>query len=53
MVDTRSVDVEMTGYGLMTYVRRGLVQDALPIMRWLVRRRNTHGGFMSTQVRSV
>ncbi|MPC08389.1 CD109 antigen [Portunus trituberculatus] len=49
MVDTRSVDVEMTGYGLMTYVRRGLVQDALPIMRWLVRRRNTHGGFMSTQ----
>ncbi|XP_063878057.1 CD109 antigen-like isoform X2 [Scylla paramamosain] len=49
MVDTRSVDVEMTGYGLMTYVHRGLVQDALPIMRWLVQHRNSHGGFMSTQ----
>lgn len=49
MVDTRSLDVEMTGYSLLIYVHRGIIQDALPIMRWLVRQRNQHGGFMSTQ----
>ncbi|XP_069677480.1 CD109 antigen-like isoform X2 [Periplaneta americana] len=44
-----SVDVEMTAYGLLTYLQRGLVQDALPIMRWLVSQRNEQGGFASTQ----
>jgi hypothetical protein len=45
-----SVDVEMTAYGLLTYLQRGLVQDALPIMKWLITQRNEQGGFASTQV---
>ncbi|PSN57619.1 hypothetical protein C0J52_00529 [Blattella germanica] len=45
-----SVDVEMTAYGLLTYLQRGLVQDALPIMKWLVSQRNEQGGFASTQI---
>jgi CD109 antigen len=45
-----SVDVEMTAYGLLTYLQRGLVQDALPIMKWLIAQRNEQGGFASTQV---
>ncbi|XP_021920080.1 CD109 antigen-like isoform X2 [Zootermopsis nevadensis] len=44
-----SVDVEMTAYGLLTYLEHGLVQDALPIMKWLITQRNEQGGFASTQ----
>ncbi|XP_026273559.1 CD109 antigen isoform X2 [Frankliniella occidentalis] len=44
-----SVNVEMTAYALMTYVSRGLLDEALPIMQWLVSQRNSNGGFASTQ----
>lgn len=47
---TLSVDVEMTAYALLTYLQRGLVTEALPIMRWMVSQRNSNGGFASTQV---
>lgn len=43
------VSVEMTAYAMLTYLERGLVQDALPIMKWLVSQRNGEGGFASTQ----
>ncbi|XP_050711944.1 thioester-containing protein 1 allele R1-like isoform X4 [Eriocheir sinensis] len=49
VVDATSLDVETTGYALLIYVHRTLTQDAIPIMRWLVRQRNQHGGFQSTQ----
>ncbi|XP_071630308.1 thioester-containing protein 1 allele S3-like isoform X2 [Temnothorax longispinosus] len=45
----RSVDVEMTSYALLLYLRRNLVADAIPVMKWLVKQRNTEGGFASTQ----
>lgn len=45
----RSVDVEMTSYAMLTYLRRNLVSDAIPVMKWLVRQRNQEGGFSSTQ----
>ncbi|XP_050479205.1 thioester-containing protein 1 allele R1-like isoform X2 [Bombus huntii] len=45
----RSVDVEMTSYTLLTYIRRNLVADSIPIMKWLVKQRNAEGGFASTQ----
>ncbi|KAK9304587.1 hypothetical protein QLX08_004027 [Tetragonisca angustula] len=45
----RSVDVEMTSYALLTYLRRNLVADSIPIMKWLVQQRNAEGGFASTQ----
>ncbi|XP_046483767.1 CD109 antigen isoform X3 [Neodiprion pinetum] len=44
-----SVDVEMTSYALLTYLRRNMVADSLPIMKWLVSQRNADGGFASTQ----
>jgi len=46
----RSVDVEMTSYALLSYLKRNLVTDAIPVMKWLVKQRNTEGGFASTQV---
>ncbi|KAL6449226.1 hypothetical protein ACFW04_000704 [Cataglyphis niger] len=45
----RSVDVEMTSYALLSYLRRNLIADAIPVMKWLVKQRNTEGGFASTQ----
>ncbi|XP_020282986.1 CD109 antigen-like isoform X2 [Pseudomyrmex gracilis] len=45
----RCVDVEMTSYALLSYIRRNLVADAIPVMKWLVKQRNTEGGFASTQ----
>lgn len=46
----RSVDVEMTSYALLTYLRRNLFAESMPIMKWLVKQRNSEGGFASTQV---
>lgn len=46
-----SVNVEMTAYAMLTYLRRNMINDALPIMKWLVSQRNADGGFASTQVR--
>lgn len=44
-----SVNIEMTSYSLLTYLQKGLVEDALPIMKWLVSQQNDEGGFASTQ----
>jgi len=33
----RSVDVEMTSYALLSYLRRNLITDAIPVMKWLVK----------------
>ncbi|KAI5743739.1 hypothetical protein M8J77_021636 [Diaphorina citri] len=44
-----SVDVEMTSYALLSYLDRGLVEDTLPILTWLVTQQNDQGGFASTQ----
>ncbi|XP_032689989.1 CD109 antigen-like isoform X2 [Odontomachus brunneus] len=45
----RSVDVEMTSYALLSYLRRNLLADAIPVMKWLIKQRNPEGGFASTQ----
>lgn len=44
-----SADVEMTSYALLSYLSRGLVEDTLPILSWLVTQQNDQGGFASTQ----
>jgi CD109 antigen len=49
----RSVDVEMTSYGLLLYLRRNYVVEAIPVMKWLIKQRNTEGGFASTQVSGI
>ena len=46
----RPLDIEMTSYALLTYLERGESEEALPILRWLMRQRNEMGGFQSTQV---
>lgn len=46
---SRTVDVEMTSYALMAYLRRNQLVDATSIMKWLVKQRNVEGGFASTQ----
>lgn len=43
------ISVEMTAYALLTYLERGLIQDAIPIMKWMTSQRNEMGGFASTQ----
>ena len=50
--DWNPIDIETTSYVLLSYIRRGLIAESLPIMRWLIARRNSHGGFISTQVSS-
>ncbi|XP_011135984.1 CD109 antigen isoform X2 [Harpegnathos saltator] len=45
----RSVDVEMTSYALLSYLRRNLLPDTIPVMKWLIKQRNPEGGFASTQ----
>uniref|UniRef100_A0A6B2E4V8 CD109 antigen n=1 Tax=Phlebotomus kandelakii TaxID=1109342 RepID=A0A6B2E4V8_9DIPT len=44
-----SVNVELTAYALLTYMEAGIVEDALPVMKWLIGQRNSEGGFQSTQ----
>ena len=46
----RPLDIEMTSYALLTYLERGRTEQALPVLRWLMRQRNEMGGFQSTQV---
>jgi hypothetical protein len=46
----RPVDVEMTGYALLTRVLRDEIAEAVPIVRWLTSQRNAQGGWSSTQV---
>lgn len=51
-----AADIETTAYALLTMLAIGdrtqteIVQEALPIARWLSRQRNAWGGFASTQV---
>ena len=47
-----SVDIETAAYCLLTYLQRGLITKALPIMEWMVAQRNSNGGFRSVQVSS-
>ena len=46
-----AADVEMTGYALLSYLKRQeLLQDVTKIVKWLSKQRNSYGGFASTQV---
>ena len=45
----RSNDVEATAYGLLTLVLRNDITTAMPVMKWLISKQNSNGGFSSTQ----
>jgi len=44
-----SLSIEMTSLALLTIVRRGELDRALPVVRWLISQQNSNGGFASTQ----
>ncbi|XP_041473602.1 CD109 antigen-like isoform X2 [Lytechinus variegatus] len=44
-----STAVEMTGYGLLTYLTLNDVTGSIPIAAWLSQQRNSLGGYSSTQ----
>jgi len=46
---TKPISVEMSSYGLMTYLLRNDLDKALAIAKWLLQQRNSEGGFISTQ----
>ncbi|XP_054164406.1 CD109 antigen-like isoform X2 [Oppia nitens] len=45
----RSNDIEMTSYALLTLVARSDLENAVPVLRWLISKQNSNGGFSSTQ----
>ena len=45
----RSADVEMTAYSLLAFLENSSSDEVLPILKWLITKRNSNGGFSSTQ----
>lgn len=45
----KSLDIETTSYALLTYVERGLIDDSIPVVNWLIGQQNPYGGFASTR----
>lgn len=46
---TPSSDVEMSSYGLLTYLLRNKLAESMSIVRWLVSKSNSLGAYSSTQ----
>ncbi|BET03017.1 thioester-containing protein [Nesidiocoris tenuis] len=44
-----AINVEITSYALLSYLRRGLTTESIPILKWLLAQQNSDGGFSSTQ----
>lgn len=45
----KSMDIETTAYALLTFLDAGLVEDAIPVVNWIVNQQNSLGGFTSSQ----
>ncbi|BFZ14934.1 hypothetical protein BsWGS_17971 [Bradybaena similaris] len=52
-VQSRPINVLISGYAVLTYVALNRIQDALPSVLWLTTQRNPSGGFVSSQDTSV
>lgn len=46
---SKSLDVEVTSYGLLALIHAKRSADALPYFKWLLAQRNERGGFFGTQ----
>jgi len=44
-----STGIELASYVLLAYTEQGMIEKAMPIMKWLMSQRNSFGGFYSTQ----
>ncbi|CAG9766032.1 unnamed protein product [Ceutorhynchus assimilis] len=45
----RSVDIEMTSYALLTFLEANLMEDAVPVLNWLINQQSSFGGFTSSR----
>ncbi|XP_060518644.1 CD109 antigen-like isoform X2 [Cylas formicarius] len=45
----RSIDIEMTSYALLALIEANLVDDAVPVLNWLINQQNNLGGFASSR----
>ncbi|KAL5016384.1 hypothetical protein ScPMuIL_005973 [Solemya velum] len=45
----KSVDIEMTSYALLYYIRTNDITGGIPVMKWITSQRNSLGGYHSTQ----
>ncbi|KAK3099338.1 hypothetical protein FSP39_002832 [Pinctada imbricata] len=45
----RALDIEVTSYALLTYVRNADTDNGILVLKWLASQRNDRGGFVSTQ----
>lgn len=45
----KSIDVEMTSYGVLALIEADQFNAALPFFKWLLAQRNDKGGFIGTQ----
>ncbi|KAL8172655.1 UNVERIFIED_CONTAM: hypothetical protein K2H54_005395 [Gekko kuhli] len=44
-----SIDIELAGYALLSHVKQQRLLEGVPIMKWLLKQRNSLGGYTSTQ----
>lgn len=49
IVYPNSLDIEASSYALLTLVLRSDIENAIPVLRWLITKQNSNGGFSSTQ----
>ncbi|EFA04694.1 CD109 antigen-like Protein [Tribolium castaneum] len=45
----RSIDIETSAYGLLTFLEANYFEDAIPVLNWLLDQQNSLGGFTSSQ----
>ncbi|XP_069829442.1 CD109 antigen-like [Dendropsophus ebraccatus] len=45
----RTRDIETAAYALLSYYQQGRIVDGIPVMKWLIQKRNHLGGYSSTQ----
>lgn len=46
---SKTLNIEITSYGLLAILRSGRFADGFPYFKWLLNQRNNKGGFVSTQ----
>lgn len=44
----KSIDIETTSYGLLTFLEANFYEDSIPVVEWLVNQQNNIGGFVSS-----
>lgn len=49
MRQSKSIDVEITSYGVLALIEAKRFAEALPYFKWLLAQRNDKGGFFGTQ----